>query len=128
MKKNSGYITLLSVLIIGAIGSAIVVGILLDGIGASRTGFDLENSASARSIVNACVESALNQIHNSPYYTGSGNISFASGFCSYLITSEGGENRTITASSTAQSSIRKVSLTINTIFPKIQISSWQEVQ
>lgn len=125
--NNGGYILLLSVLILGAVALAAAVSILLLGLGSERTSFALEQSNQAKALANACAEEALQQIRDSTPYTGSGNLTLGQGTCAYAVTSQGGQNRTIIASGTVGTVIRKVKVIINNINPAITVTSWQEV-
>ena len=125
--KEGGYITLLSVLVIGAVGISIAVSLLLFGLSSSRTSFALEQSNQARGIANACAEEAMQQIRNSTPFTGIGNLSLSKGTCLYTVNSQGEQNRTITSFGTVGTIIRKVKVTIGAINPQIKVISWQEV-
>ena len=125
--NNDGYITLVSVLVVGAVGVAIATSLILLGLGSSRTSFAIEQSNQAKGIANACAEEALQQIRDSTPFTGSGNLTLGQGTCAYTVTSQGGQNRTITSSGTVGSIMRKVKIIIDTINPTIQVVSWQEV-
>lgn len=125
--EEKGYVTLLSVLILGAIGTAIAVSLLLLGVSSSRTSFALEQSNQAKALVNTCAEEALQQIRDSTPFTGTGNLTLGQGTCSYTVTSQGGHNRTITSSGTVGTILRKVKILIDTINPSINVTSWQEV-
>lgn len=125
--KINGYITLISVLIIGAVGVAIAGSLLLLGLGSSRTSFALQQSNQAKALANACMEEALQRISDSIPFTGTGILTLGQGTCTYTVTSTGGQNRTITSSGTVGTIIRKVSVAITKITPSIVISSWQEV-
>lgn len=127
LKANNGYITLISVLVVGAIGIAITLSLILLGLGSSRTSFAIEQSNQAKALVNTCAEEALQQIRDSTPYISTGNLTFGQGACSYTVTSQGGQNRTITSSGTVGAIIRKVKIIIDKINPAIQIVSWQEV-
>ena len=124
--NNGGYVTLISTLIVGAVGVAIALSLILLGAGSSRTSFALQQSAQAKGLDNACAEEALEQIRESTPFTGSGNLTLGQGTCSYTVTNTGGTNRTITASGTVGTIIRKISITITAINPLIIVSSWQE--
>lgn len=126
MKKN-GYVTLISVLIISAIGVAIATSLLLLGLSSSRTSFALQQSDQAKALADACMEEALQQINDSIPFTGTGNLALGQGTCTYTVTSTGGQTRTITSSGTVGTIIRKNNVTITKITPGIIISSWQEV-
>lgn len=125
-RETSGYITLVSVLVVGVISVAITVSILLLGVGSSQTSFVDERSNQAKGVVNACIEEALQQIHDSLSFTGSGTLTLGQGTCGYSVINEGGSNRTIISSSTVDTVVRKVTVQINQLNPTIQISSWQE--
>ena len=124
---NKGFITLISVLIVGAVGTAVAISLILLGLGSSRTSFAVEQSNQAKALANACAEKALQQIRDSTPYTGSGNLSLGQGDCSYTVTSQGGQNRIIAASGIVGTIIRKVEVIIDTINPVIEIVSWQEL-
>ena len=124
---RNGYITLISVLVIGAVGIAITVSLLLLGLGSSRTSFAYEQSNQAKGLANACAEEALQQIRDSTSYAGSGNLTQAQGTCTYTVTNTGGQNRTITTTGSVGTIIRKLQIIISNITPLIQVVSWQEV-
>ncbi|MEW6617312.1 MAG: hypothetical protein AB1333_02740 [Patescibacteria group bacterium] len=121
-----GYITLVSVLVAGAIGVAIAVSVILLGVGSSQTSFANEKSNQAKGLANACAEEALQQIHDSPSFASSGTLTLGQGTCGYSVTNGGGSNRTIISSSTVGTIVRKINIQINQISPTIQILSWQE--
>lgn len=126
-KKNEGFITLMSVLVVGAVGVAITLSIILLGVGSSRTSFAVEQSNQSKALANACAEEALQQIRDSALFTGSGNLALGQGTCDYTVTSQGGQNRTITTVGTVGTIVRKVKVVVDQITPIIQIVSWQEV-
>ena len=125
--RQNGYITLLSILVVGAVGVAITTSVLLLGLGSSRTSFANEQSNQAKALANACAEEALQQIRDSTPFTGSGSITLGQGTCTYVVTSQGGQNRTITTSGTVGTIVRKITIIISKISPTITVTSWQEV-
>lgn len=127
LPTNKGFITLLSILIVGAVGVAIALSLLLLGIGSSRSSFAIEQSDQAKGLANACADEALQQIRDSTPFTGTGSLTFGQGTCSYTVTSQGGQNRTIASSGTVGTIVRKVKVIINKINPQITATSWQEV-
>ena len=126
-KSSAGFVTLLSVLVVAAVGVAIATSLLLLGVGSFRTSFAYTQSNQAKGLASACAEEALQQIRDATSFTGSGNLSLGQGTCSYTVTSQGGQNRTITASGTVGTIIRKTKVIINKITPLITVISWQEV-
>lgn len=117
----------MSVLIVSAVGIAMTVAVLLLGVSASRTSFATEQSNQTKALTNACAEEALEQIKTSSSFTGTGTLSLGQGTCTYTVTSQGGQNRTITASGTVGTVTRKVQAVISTINPTVTVTSWQEV-
>jgi len=125
-KQQYGFITLISVLVVGAVGAAIALSLLLLGIGNSRTSFAIEQSNQAKALANACVEEALQRIRDSTPFTGSGNLALGQGACIYTVANQGAQNRTITASGTVGTIIRKIKVAISKINPSISVTLWQE--
>ncbi|MEX0917611.1 MAG: hypothetical protein WDZ93_00465 [Candidatus Paceibacterota bacterium] len=125
--RNGGYVTLLSVLVVGAVGVTIATSLLLLGLGASRSSFAVEQSDQAKALANACAEEAMQQIRDSMPFTGSNDLSLGQGDCSYTVTSQGGQDRTVTATGEVGTVVRKVKIIIDQINPTIQVVSWQEV-
>ena len=112
---------------VGAVGIALTLSVILLGLGSARTSFALEQSNQAKALANACTEEALQQIRESTLFTGSGTLTLGQGTCTYTLTSQGGQNRTIDASGTVGTIIRKVKVIINQVTPLITLTSWQEV-
>lgn len=124
---SHGYIMLITVLVIGAVGVAIAVSVLWLGLGSSKSSFSIEQSSQTRALADACAEEALQKIRDSIPFTGTGSLTLGQGSCSYTVTNNGGQSRTITASSTVGSIVRKVSISIDKINPSINVTSWLEV-
>lgn len=125
--KKKGYVTLLSVLVVGAVGLAISVSLILLGNGASRTSFANEQSNQAKALANACMETGLQQVRDADGYAGSGNLTVGQGTCSYTVTNTGGTTRTISASGTVGTIVRKVTVLVTSLHPLVTLTSWQEV-
>lgn len=126
--KSSGFIALVAVLVLGAVGVSVGISLILLGLGSSRTAFALEQSNQAKALANACAEEALQKIMESTSFSGSSTISLGNGSCTYTV-SVTGQSRLITTSSTVGTIIRKVKIRL-TIHPqtlKFNIASWQEV-
>ena len=122
-----GFATLVSILLVGTIGLAIATSLLLLGLGASRTSFVQQQSYQAKALADACAEEALQQIRDSLPFTGSGSLTLGQGSCTYTVTSQGAQNRTITASGTVSTMTRRVRIILNQINPTINVTSWQEL-
>lgn len=125
--ETKGFITLISVLVIGVVGVALTLSMILLGLASSKTSFAIRQSYQAKALANACAEEALQQIRDSTPFTGTNTLTLGQGTCSYTVTSQGGQNRTITLLGTVGTIIRKATIVISKINPSITVTSWQEV-
>lgn len=124
---QQGYIALISVLITGAAAMAIATTLLITGTDAQRVNLVMQRSIQARQLAHGCIEEALQKIHESTTFTGTSSVTLATGACSYTITNTGGNNRTITASSTIQNVVRKVTVYVTIGSSSVSVTSWQDV-
>jgi hypothetical protein len=126
-QARSGYIALITVLITGAVSLAIAVTLLAIGTDAQRSNLVVQSSIQARQLANGCVEEALQKIHDSSSFTGTGIINLSTGTCSYTVVSTGASTRTINTSSTINGVVRKAIAYATINLSNISITSWQEV-
>ncbi len=122
-----GFATLLAVLIVGAVGTAIALSLLALGTNSARSMLVAQQSLQARALAKACGEEALEQIHISSTYSGFGNLQIPGGNCGYLVVDGGGQNRIITVSSSVALAIRKIVITLDMATPTLHVAAWQEV-
>jgi hypothetical protein len=125
--RQSGYVALLAVLIVGAASVVIASGLLLTSTDSQRITLASQRLALARNNALACAEEALQQIHDSQSFTTGGtNLVLATGTCSYAVANTGGNNRTITATSSVSLSLRRVIVTLTRDTTTMTILTWQE--
>lgn len=122
-----GYIALLSVIVVGAIGTAIMLSVMLLGITTSKTDFAVQQSGNAKVLASSCGEEALQKILETGTTSGNASLTIGSGTCNYVITSVNGQNITIDATGITGTLTSKVKIVIATTTPAIILSSWQEV-
>ncbi len=125
--EMKGYVALVSVLIVGAMGVIVATGVILLGLSWSRTSFALTQSLQAKTSADACVEEALQRIKDSTPFSGSGTLTLGLGGCTYTVTNNGAQNRSVVSVGTVGTVVRKVSVTLDKISPSINITSWREV-
>lgn len=125
--RQQGYIALMSVLLISAIGVGIMISVVASGINASKTDFSLQQGGAARSIASSCIEEALQKILETATTSSNSSLAIGSGTCQYLISSTGGQNITIFATGTLSTVVSKIKVVIATTTPAITLSSWEEV-
>ncbi|HEC63808.1 MAG TPA: hypothetical protein ENI23_00775, partial [bacterium] len=72
--RSGAYVTLISVLIVSSIGLSIAISLMLLGIGTSRNSLAVEQANQAKTVANACAETALRRIRFEPGFAGSDSI------------------------------------------------------
>lgn len=127
MPKGAGFITLLSVLVLGAVGLSVSVSLLLLSLGNSRTSFAVGRSGEAKALANACAERALDELRHNPAYGGEDPIVLGNGTCTVTVLGSGASGRRVQAVGAVGSLIRKVEIIIDQTRPRMVILSWQEV-
>jgi hypothetical protein len=130
-KNMKGFTTLVTTIIIGAIGVTAVTSVLLLGSAKTRTSIAIDQSQKAKQLANACAESALQLLHDNFSFVGSSGYSLGDGNCTYTVTAGAGENRTVTAQGTVGASpntvTRKIQVDITQLTGSI-VASWKEIQ
>ena len=126
-QTQRGYITLLSVLIVGAVGVAIATTLLLQGTNRSRSSFALQQQAQARALADACAEEGLQQLADNNSFTGTAGLTLGAGECSYTVVDTGGSTRRVEATGTVGTIVQKARIEVSALSPQITLSSWQEV-
>lgn len=129
-KKNSirgGYVALLSIIVIGAIGVAVMMSVLLFGISSSKTDYALQQGGSARIVANSCAEEALQRLLETGSTSMSGGLSLVSGTCSYTVSSPSGQDIVLEIVGQFGETVSKIKVIVATTTPFIILSSWQDV-
>ncbi|MCK5080833.1 MAG: hypothetical protein KAQ63_01605 [Candidatus Moranbacteria bacterium] len=126
--KKNGYIALMGVLVVGAAGLATALYIILSGTDSIRTTFSIEQSVEARGIANACIEESLREIQESVSFEGTGSLSLGNGECFFEVSKGVGLERTVEATGVVDETVRRVKVEIDTVRPRINVNTWQEVK
>ena len=127
-KTSSGYVALISVIIIGAVLLMIVITSAYIGITQGLNSSLYSNHLESESLVSACGEQALINLKDDSNYGGSETVNLGNGQCQILpIQNLGGQARIIQVSSNVGGATKKNKITVSQINPTIKITSWQEV-
>jgi len=127
-QRQKGYILLLSLLVVGAIGISISIGILLVGVGSSQNGIVIEQGLQARMLSHTCAEYALDELRKDDSYSGNETLSFTEGDCEVRpVLGTGNTNRTVQTIGTTGQANGRVEVEISVVSPEVTISSWKEV-
>lgn len=122
-----GYIALLSVIIIGVIGTSAMLSVIFAGISATKTDITVEQGGQARFLASSCGEEALQKILETSTTSSQGSLSLGGNTCSYSITSGSGQSLVINALGAVGTLTSKVLIIVATTSPSLVVSSWQEV-
>ncbi|MDO8571614.1 MAG: hypothetical protein Q7R79_02960 [bacterium] len=126
-KNERGVMTLISVLLVGAIGASISILLLTRGIEATKMALSIQESAGANAYAHACAEYALRKLQESESYGGNETVSFSTGTCRVDLITGTGDNRTIKTVGFFNTMTRKVAVEVNALTPNVGIASWREV-
>lgn len=126
IKKQNGYIILLSVMLIGAVSVTIAVSLLAMGIGSGQSSLSLQRSKQAKAMAQSCMDEALYNIYQNNSYTGTASTTIAGLTCNFTVTNTGGSNRRVDAWSNIYGVVQKTRVELDSVSP-INITSWQEM-
>lgn len=121
-----GYIALVSVILIGVLGVAIMTSVMSQGITSAKTDFSLQQSGQARILATACAEEALQVILETGTTSKTSSLSVGSGTCTYVI-SKPASSIIINSTGNFGTLVKRVQVIISTSSPSIVLSSWQDV-
>ncbi len=125
---QSGYILLITILVIGAIASAILSSLMILGISANQVSFAVLQANQSLANAQACAEYGLMKLRQSPSYAGSEFITIGTDQCEILsVGGIGNNNRVLCAEGKVGDSVRRLEVVINQVLPQTKIYSWQEV-
>lgn len=123
---QKGFATLLVIIILGSIITALVLYITTTGLWSIMGSVNDKNSVQADQIASACAEVAMEAMRENNSFTGSGSQTIGANTCNYTVTSGGGNNRIIQVTGIVGNITRKLLITTSEFNP-IVVSSWQNV-
>jgi hypothetical protein len=128
VREQGGYVAIMAVLIVGAIATAVGLALLNSSVDSQRNASVAQRSYQARGLVHSCAEDALQTIHDNTAYTGTTNLVVSGTLgCSYTVTNTGASTRTVTASATVNSVVRRAEVYVTIGSSSISVTSWKEV-
>ncbi|HSX16948.1 MAG TPA: hypothetical protein VLH86_02500 [Patescibacteria group bacterium] len=127
-QAESGYVALLTVLIVGVAATAIALVLLASGADSQRSTLVVQQSKQARTLAVACAQEAAQQIHDNIAFVGSNTLTLNSqGTCTYIVARPTGTTRSISAIGTVGNVSRKILATATIGATTVTMSSWKEV-
>jgi hypothetical protein len=126
--NNKGYVALVTVLIVSAVGLAIATTLLLYAIGVSKSSITYDSSDQARAYADSCAEEAIVRLKRDISYTGNETLTFDYGSCEIRpVLGSGNTDRTVQTIGNVGNTYRKVEVQISVVNPQTQINIWEEV-
>jgi hypothetical protein len=110
----------------GALGVAVMVSVISQGITSSKTELSLQQSGQARVLATSCAEEALQVILETSTTSRVDTLTLNDGSCSYTI-SKPSSSVIINATGNYGSLVKRVQVVLSTSSPSIVLSSWQDV-
>jgi hypothetical protein len=104
-----------------------MLSVMLSGINSAKTDLALQQAGSAKVSAASCGEEALQKLLETGTTSSNGSLIIGSSTCSYIITSQNGQNITINSTGISGAATSKVKIVVATTSPAILLSSWQEV-
>lgn len=130
-KQQSGFMLLVSLLIIGGAAMIFAVGLLIYGFDYTYTSGNYEISRLAQNVANGCAEVALQKLRDNNSYAGDETLTFPAGeSCKiFPILGSGTTNRVVQAQgwSVGQLSTKRTEVRVATVAAHMVLTSWKEV-
>jgi type II secretory pathway component PulK len=126
-RNESGYVALLTVLMTGAIATAIALALLVSGVDSQRSALIGQQSKQARALAVACAEEALQQVHDNIAFAGTNTLNLGQGGCTYIVLVTAPTTRSIAVTANVGNVARKIQTYATIGVSNISITSWQDV-
>lgn len=126
-KTNRGFLTLMAVLVVGTVGTALLLLFLTLSTRGVLWTLAKDEGAQAAAGAAACAEIALSQINQLDTYTGSGNSTNIADSCTYVVTNSGPSGKDIVATGIYKNATRKVRVITSSSAPVPVIESWVDI-
>lgn len=126
---NDGYVLLLSVLVVGAIGATVAVSLLVLGVISSKSTLAHQQSLQARALADTCAHEAIERLTRDDTYAGAGDtMTLTTGECTIdALNGTGSTNRIVQTTGTAGDATRRVEVTIGDLEFPVTVDRWEEV-
>jgi hypothetical protein len=127
--KAGGFITLVTVVIIGLLLISLGLAVSFRSLGETMMSAEREAEVMARTLASACVEEALLRLKLNPLYGGGESIVVRPGeTCDILpVGGAGNINRSVEARAAIREHTKNIRVFINRLRPITEISSWREM-
>lgn len=122
-----GYIALMSVLAVSAIGLGIVTSALMLSTDVARTGEFMQEAVLARYFSESCAEEALQLVRDTgSCINSSGNLAYIDGTCEYFISGEGGGTCDVQTTGFMGRSVQRALISATIDETGVHLQSWEQ--
>lgn len=125
MKQDSGFIAIISVVIIAALLLAISASLSFSGFFTRSNIADGEYKEHSTALAEACIQEALVKLAANPNYTGNETITIGSDSCTIGSITTSGVQKTIRTSGSFRSTTTNLQVTANAL--SLSTTGWQEI-
>ena len=128
--NQNGYIVLISVVMLGAVGAAVASSLVLLSLADSQTSQSMGQSLQARAAAESCAETALNSLRENPGYGGDETLAWDTAQCVISPVEFSDPVYTIRAQGSGDNFVIRLEITARRQEgppPAMEIDSWQEV-
>ncbi|MDX9892844.1 MAG: hypothetical protein RB292_00330 [Patescibacteria group bacterium] len=119
--KSNGYIALVALLIVAAVGLSIGLAVSLGGIDEIQVSYGTSQAVKAKAMANACIEEGLGRLRNN-WANYSGSLSIADNSCIIMVMVDG-NMALLTATGTVDIYVQKLQVEVD---DSLNIIDWQE--
>lgn len=127
-KKVDGFVTLVSVIVLGAIGVLVVTTNLSVNTDTTIILSVYEESKQAKALADTCAEVALENLKDDVNYAGNETLNLFDGSCDIsTITGSGNAPRSFNTTGNFETQVYKLSIALGEINPFITITTWEEI-
>lgn len=117
----------MAVIIFSAVALTTVLSLSLAVLSYSRISASFSASFKAKALAEACLEQALMEVRRDTNYSGTTVFSLDGNSCTYMVINTGGDTREVRAEASFGGATRKIKAGVSDLYPKILLSSWEEV-
>jgi hypothetical protein len=128
MKAVNGFGLILGVIIIAAVGLAVVFSLSFLSLGSKKASGGYVFTSTGKNIAEGCVELALQNLQSNTNYVGTGTSTVLGSTCTYSVISSGAQSRQILSETIYNNYKTKMQVNIDYLQPKIHISSWKIIE
>lgn len=125
--NRDGFVALVSVLVLGAVGLDLAVSLLMLGLDTGRTALAYTQAVQASGLASACADAGLSELKAAVACEADGNLQFGSGTCEFTAAVGGGYACQLTATGTVENVVRHMQVNLSQVDPSLTVANWRQI-